>query len=340
MTFFKRSFQITKETLGVSKKTVDDELKELKTELASMQKRLKKSHGDFLKLPDSGRTATVAHMTALKSGMEVMAESSCFEDMYSVFEELDQKATIYGVKVRDEVIAPIKKLVDLLNVVEKRMKIVEQRRVDMDAASSKIQSISKKPIEKQHGLAEAETRYADAKDAYDYLRNEVAADARKCLDEVKKRYPQICVNCMKSYTDYVNELNDIWARVPSTISSVEEYNLDSEFPLTPNESSCVVLENVRLRKNEDVGSFALGGGSVAATTAAPMTTSSHPPPQLPKKKEVNVNTVTALYDYDATEEGELTFKEGDIITVFDRSGDWWTGEVNGQKGVFPSNYVQ
>ena len=32
----------------------------------------------------------------------------------------------------------------MLNIIEKRMKIVEQRRLDMDAASGKVQSISKK----------------------------------------------------------------------------------------------------------------------------------------------------------------------------------------------------
>ena len=332
MTFFKRGFQGVKEIVGVSKKTIDDELKELKIEVQSMHKRLKKSSSDFAKLPESGRSATIAHMTALKSGMEVMAESSCYEECFTVFEALDSKASMYGVKLREEVIDPIKRLLEMLTTLEKRMRTLEQRRLDMDAASSKYQSISKKPIEKQHGLQEAETKFADAKDNYDYLRNEIVEDSKAALDEVKRQYPQICVNCMKSYTDYVNELNEIWARVPDIISSVEEYDLKMALPITPQEQSTVLVENVKAKKNSDMSSFVSDGFT--------STTSTSKVPPTPTKQVQTHGTVTALYDYDATEPGELTFKEGDVITVFDNSGDWWTGELNGVKGVFPSNYVQ
>ncbi|KNC47565.1 myosin ID heavy chain [Thecamonas trahens ATCC 50062] len=51
-------------------------------------------------------------------------------------------------------------------------------------------------------------------------------------------------------------------------------------------------------------------------------------------------TVTALYDYDAQEAGELSFREGDVITIVSKGDGWWTGELRGSKGEFPSNYVQ
>eukprot|EP01100_Stratorugosa_tubuloviscum_P008835 TRINITY_DN368_c0_g1_i2.p1 TRINITY_DN368_c0_g1~~TRINITY_DN368_c0_g1_i2.p1 ORF type:complete len:466 (-),score=291.80 TRINITY_DN368_c0_g1_i2:170-1567(-) len=49
----------------------------------------------------------------------------------------------------------------------------------------------------------------------------------------------------------------------------------------------------------------------------------------------------AVYDY-AGEEGDLSFNEGDIISVIDTSdpGGWWQGELNGAVGVFPSNFVE
>ena len=56
-----------------------------------------------------------------------------------------------------------------------------------------------------------------------------------------------------------------------------------------------------------------------------------------------VETVTALYDYQAQAEGDLTFPVGAIIEVVERTTDtngWWTGRYNGQQGVFPGNYVQ
>lgn len=58
---------------------------------------------------------------------------------------------------------------------------------------------------------------------------------------------------------------------------------------------------------------------------------------------------TALYDYEADDLDELTFKAGDRIEILSRdqevSGDegWWVGRVVGSKsahiGLFPSNYV-
>lgn len=339
---FKRGFQGMKEMVGASKKTIDDELRELKVELQNMQKRLKKSSSDFSKLPDAGRTSTVCHMNAMKSGMEVMADVSCFEESYAVFEEIDQKESLYGVKIKEEVIEPLKKLMEMLNIIEKRMKTLEQRRLDMDAAASKVESISKKKDDKKHNLPEAEMKFTDAKDNYDYLRNEVVQDTKKALDEVKKQYPQLCVNCLKSYTDYVNELNEIWSKVPEIIKSQEQYTLPSEMPITPQEQSMVIEENVRLMKNKSVS---IVSDSFAVATTVPVAqsmNSSKLPPAPPKKsaQQPSASVVVALYDYDATEEGELSFKEGDQIKVLDNSGDWWMGELKGQTGMFPSNYVQ
>ncbi|CAD5123369.1 DgyrCDS11726 [Dimorphilus gyrociliatus] len=52
--------------------------------------------------------------------------------------------------------------------------------------------------------------------------------------------------------------------------------------------------------------------------------------------------VKALYDYQATEEGEISFDPGDIITMVSQDYDgWWVGKApNGQRGMFPSNYVE
>jgi len=43
--------------------------------------------------------------------------------------------------------------------------------------------------------------------------------------------------------------------------------------------------------------------------------------------------VTAAFDFEPQEEGELQLRKGDIITVLDRSdANWWKGKCNGKEG--------
>ena len=59
------------------------------------------------------------------------------------------------------------------------------------------------------------------------------------------------------------------------------------------------------------------------------------PPDAPNR------VVVALFDCVGDDDGELSFAAGALITVVDASDDgWWTGDADGQRGVFPANYVK
>ena len=67
-----------------------------------------------------------------------------------------------------------------------------------------------------------------------------------------------------------------------------------------------------------------------------------PPPPKPKPSRLSgvppSETVTALYDYEAQAEGDLSFSAGDTIDVVSRTDndqEWWTGRVGGRQGQFP-----
>lgn len=62
----------------------------------------------------------------------------------------------------------------------------------------------------------------------------------------------------------------------------------------------------------------------------------------PEEEEETAPWAVAEYDYEAGEDNELTFEEGDkIINIDFVDDDWWLGELEktGEKGLFPSNYV-
>ncbi|ORX41380.1 ras GEF [Piromyces finnis] len=51
--------------------------------------------------------------------------------------------------------------------------------------------------------------------------------------------------------------------------------------------------------------------------------------------------VEAKFDFEAQDDSQLSLKQGDIIQVISRlSSGWWDGICNGNRGWFPSNYVQ
>ncbi|KAK1983249.1 BAR domain-containing protein [Colletotrichum cereale] len=84
-------------------------------------------------------------------------------------------------------------------------------------------------------------------------------------------------------------------------------------------------------------------GGLAAIAAA----KSKPPPPKPKPSRLSgapaAETVTALYDYAAQAEGDLSFRAGDVIEILSRTkneNEWWTGKLNGKSGQFPGNYVK
>ncbi|XP_054829339.1 intersectin-1 isoform X2 [Eublepharis macularius] len=58
------------------------------------------------------------------------------------------------------------------------------------------------------------------------------------------------------------------------------------------------------------------------------------------KAAVSGEEYIAMYTYESSEQGDLTFQQGDLILVTKKDGDWWTGTLGEKTGVFPSNYVR
>ncbi|ORX45281.1 DUF500-domain-containing protein [Hesseltinella vesiculosa] len=51
----------------------------------------------------------------------------------------------------------------------------------------------------------------------------------------------------------------------------------------------------------------------------------------------------ALFNFAGEQGGDLPFKKGDIITITKKTEtqqDWWTGQLNGNQGIFPANFVE
>ncbi|KAG9125260.1 hypothetical protein FRC07_008349 [Ceratobasidium sp. 392] len=61
----------------------------------------------------------------------------------------------------------------------------------------------------------------------------------------------------------------------------------------------------------------------------------------PEPQPVRGERAEALYDYASDAADDLNVRQGDKLIIVERtSDDWWTGEMNGKRGLLPASYVR
>ncbi|KAI9778775.1 MAG: hypothetical protein M1839_007865 [Geoglossum umbratile] len=105
---------------------------------------------------------------------------------------------------------------------------------------------------------------------------------------------------------------------------------------TQQRSSAVSNSNMAPDDSRKTQQLSLSGPG-ASRLAAPK------PPFVSKIAGLKENQAVALFTFEALQPGDLSFKQGDIVTVLkktDKDVDWWTGMIGARVGTFPSNFVE
>ncbi|KAJ8518887.1 hypothetical protein ONZ45_g4104 [Pleurotus djamor] len=66
-----------------------------------------------------------------------------------------------------------------------------------------------------------------------------------------------------------------------------------------------------------------------------------PPPTRRPEPEDDGEWAEVIYDYNGDDPGDLDIQANQRVKIIERtSDDWWTGELNGKRGLFPASYVK
>ncbi|KAK9304716.1 hypothetical protein QLX08_004112 [Tetragonisca angustula] len=208
---------------------------------------------------------------------------------------------------------------DLKEVMHHRKKL-QGRRLDFDC---KRRRQAKGSHVSDDEIRQAEEKFAESLHLaqlgmFNLLENDVEQVAQLAtFSEGLLEYHQQCTEILRTLTETLLEKKDEAANKPK-MEFVPKTLADLHVDALPT-------------------SDAMNGGNFSLH-ASPLPSPSKSPARTPMTRQP---CCTALYDFEAENPGELSFKENDTITLTKKIDEnWYEGSLNGRTGYFPVTYVQ
>lgn len=136
---------------------------------------------------------------------------------------------------------------------------------------------------------------------------------------------------------------------PSSISTSTKSATDSDQPPPPYSADAGTTnfdEKTNALAGTGIGGVGRANSTGSSFGAAAKAKGAAPPPPKPKPSRLSgapaAEHVTALYDYEAQAEGDLSFSTGDVIEIVHRTqneNEWWIGKIGERQGQFPGTIL-
>ncbi|KAL7722086.1 SH3 domain-containing protein [Entamoeba marina] len=321
----KRGLFNLKSSVGISKTTADPDLKVLESNLLSTEKKLKQLVARLPKIPKSAQNLIIYQKESFRLMSDCSTDNSASknvcESVINVFDKVEESGSNLKDVVQIQIIEPVKDYMNQWSVLHKRFLLLKTRKTDMDRYKEKYESIKKKPSKKQKGLSIAESKFNLCTESYTLLRDEIANDVTKLCLSVDDVCMRITNFLLTSFTDYINALSIAWTPIPDVLKQLPTGDIPTTPVYTPKDESMLNECLTRDKKIEN----AMGEPKIKAKSTR----------QTPIGKYG-----TCEFEYIATDETELTIREGDVIKILSVEDGWGEGELNGEKGLFPINYIK
>nr|XP_060611203.1 endophilin-A3 isoform X1 [Anolis sagrei ordinatus] len=249
----------------------------------------------------------------LRYGRELGDESTFGSALIDVGESMKQMAEVkdsLDINVKQNFIDPLQLLQDKdLKEIGHHLKKLEGRRLDYDYKKKRLGKIPNEEVRQAVEKFE-ESRELAERSMFNFLENDI------------EQVSQLLV-FVEAALDYHKQSTDILDYLQSKLQ--DRINVASSRPRREFKPKPIRRRPLEVRSNQQHNGISF----------IPFIKSSG------SSLHMDQPCCQALYDFEAENEGELGFKEGDIITLTNQIDDnWYEGMLRGESGFFPISYVE
>jgi len=368
-----RAKQVALAKIGQSEATVDAQFNQLESSFKEQYSKMKK----LTKYVQNYQSA-IADLGNAQQGMSQMIidQYEPTDQMFTVASLLKDDVSVKIEQLRDQMekyygenfYQPIERYLTQYKVIEERIAERNTRLVDMDRYNSEVKTLMSRPDTVPTKLQLAKDK-ADAKRVeYSTLNEELIQDIQKLIADRSRFFDALFANLVQAQTEYLSgsaqslsELNSKFVNVnrtavrnwPRTITDpsqsafrgVSAVEVCSSPQGSPNPSANSSFDpNMGQGGMDPNMGMAQQPASMGMVQQQPqMGNTSFDPNQPSPGISLNKPSVVkakALYPFQGQDASELTFQFNEEIVVLRQGGEWWEGELNGRRGLFPANYVK
>jgi len=358
--------------MGKAEDTKDPEYEAALARMTADGKRIKSIAVSTEKLMSMLQANTVVLKQVIDE-FTTLAPDGCgpLQELATAMEEVEAARALAEENLRRDLCIPLYRFYRQYKVMKKRSVVLNNHRIDMDRFHESLEKITEKSAKTGNaaGIGEAETKYRTARENYEVLLNEMMVDFGRLHDALAPFLVPAIGVFMREQGEYAKVYGRVMGALSDQVSSIdmslfEDYSdaITSEGDSAAGPAGTLPPKKGKKTTSQSkLAAYAMVAPGAPpperpqmnfapsrAEPAQPAPSSSSAPaggarprPAPPARPGApRTERCRALYDFTAEDNTELPLRKGDVINIIKKGQDWWEGECNGRRGLFPGNYVE
>jgi len=297
------------------------------------------------------------------------------QNLAAAMEEVEAARALSEENLKRDMCIPLYRFYRQYKVMKKRASILNNHRVDMDRFHDSLERLTEKSAKTGSalGVGEAENKYRVARENYEVLLNEMMVDIKRLHDALAPFLKPAVGVFMREQGNYAQVYGRVMGALSTAAGYVDMSLFDNYEDAITGESDSAAgpagvlppKKGTKKTSQSKLAAYAMvapaappperpqlnfsvpgavpngqPGAPAGAPGGAQPSAPGAPRPRPPPPARAAQERCRALYDFTAEDSTELPLRKGDVINIIKKGQDWWEGECNGRRGLFPGNYVE